>query len=596
MLPNKITDEIRGRRMTDRARERIAAVGAALDEAEPVGDASESGPPDADESALAREPRNDLGNGRRLIARHGADMIYVAGADWHIWDERRFARGTRVRDHQTPNAVLRVHDMVDKIAAEADALEADLTARLQAAIDDGRILEAKEIKAERAAIAGAVDRHRKWGVSSGNSNKIAGALAQARPRLTRESEEMDRDPWLLTVENGTLDVAPDTRRGWVPPPADAEGCGDRALPSALLRDHDRADLITRLAPVVYDRRARAPKWEAMLEFVQPDPEIRLYLQRLFGYIATGGTGEQVFVVFWGNGKNGKSTVVQTIVALLGDYAAAVNPKVFMAGANDDGTKANPALARLRAKRFVSCSEPDDEDRIGEGLIKLVTGGGKMPVRDLFESETEVLPTWKLIFDTNHQPTIRGTDLGIWRRVHMVPWLQHIPSESQVKDYHLVLLEEEAPGILNWVIEGARMWREEGLDPPPAVVEAVEEYRRTQDPLQEFIESCTIPTPGAVGPSATDLYRAYCWWSEQNSRSPMKPNSFGRQMNKRGMGARGEKATSKYGGINHYRNLELMPVAVPPIDWVPQSERGRGGGGKSWLDRGRDDDDGAGLDV
>lgn len=536
---------------------------------------------EVDDLALARLPKNDMGNAERLRARSGQDLIYVPGADWFVWDGRRFARGTRTRDTQSPEATRCVHQMVKAIPREAAVMAEFLRQDLERAVAGGEMDGPKEIAARQKLNDEWVQSHRKWAVSSGNSAKIAGALAQARPYLTRLADGLDVDPWLLNLQNGTLDLRPDTREGYEADTPDGgyDGCSDRPPPPLpVLRAHDRADYLTSLAPVAYDARAQAPRWEDFMSMIQPDEEIRLYLQRLAGYTITGSTGEQVFAVHWGNGQNGKSTFAQVIGGLLGDYASIVKPAVFMANGQQDGDKAQPGLAKLRAKRFVSASEPSEDAKLGEDLIKAVTGQDKVPVRDLFETEIDMPVAWKLWLDTNFKPNIRGLDLGIWRRVHLIPYLEKIPEGKKIKDFHKILIAQEGPGVLNWCVQGMRQWLERGLDPPRAVLDAVDEYKREMDPLSDFLDQATEVVTDDPGCTATELYHAYCYWSEQAARTPMTSNAFGRQMTKRGRGSR------KVEGINRYRETVIVRDAWPPHDWIPPVER-KGGGGKTHRDGG-----------
>ncbi|MBK3798629.1 hypothetical protein GAY33_05180 [Azospirillum brasilense] len=519
------------------------------------------GPPD--NAKLARLPQSDLGNAGRLRARFGADLAYVTGEGWHHYDGKRYARE---RDDPPPAVMKLVHRMVRAIHDEAAALDVALKEARDAAVAAGTL--SGEALTERAKLdRDIVASQHKWSIRSGNSDKIAGALKQARPYLTHDVEAMDADPFVVNLANGTLELFPAAA------PAAFDGCSDAALPEPQLRDHDRADLITRLAPVVWTKDATGGRWEAFLRQMQPDDTIRLYLQRLAGYCATADNGEQVFAIHWGNGKNGKSTFVECITGVLGDYVQVVDPRVFMTNPNADAGKANPALAKLRGIRLVSASEPSEDSKLGEDLIKAVTGGGKIAVRDLFQAEKEYRPTWKLWFDTNFKPVIRGLDLGIWRRIHMVPWICTVPEGQRVKDYHKILLAEEGEAILRWIVEGARMWREHGLAPPPAVLEAVEEYKRESDPLFDFLEGATHEVDVAArGPSATELYTAYAWWSEQNGRTPMTDNAFGRCMTKRG------RPSKKVEGIMRYKGLTLLPTAHAPSDYVPPRKHAKGGGG------------------
>lgn len=530
-----------------------------------------SGDGDCSDLGCARLPRNDIGNGERFRRRFGSNVTNVTGAGWHCYDG---ARHKREMDDPPPNVMQRVHDMVAAIQAEADALQLHLKEDREAQEAGGKIDSQKSLEEREKADAEKEAAHRKWGISSGNSARIDGALRQARPYLTRDVEQMDPEPFVINCANGTLDLWPEPEE-----PPDYDGCSDEGLPPPILRPHRRADLITRLAPVKWNPAATGAKWQAFLEMIQPEEEMRLYLQRLAGYTATGDAGEQVFAVLWGDGKNGKSTFVQALLGVLGDYCATVDPRAFMAGGQgQDASKPNPTLAKLRPIRFVSASEPSEDAKLGEDLIKTVTGGNRISVRDLFQAEMEYRPRWKLWFDTNHKPVIRGMDLGIWRRVHLVAFTETVPPERRVKDYHEILIREEGEAIFRWIVDGARAWKERGLDPPDSVSNAVDEYKRQSDPLFDFLDSCCFEEPNAAGPTATDLYRAYVHDCELNGKTPVTQNRFGRLMTNRGRPAR------KVEGVNRYKGLRLLDNAVPDAGWMPGggAKRGRDGGGQSGL--------------
>lgn len=546
----------------------IDEVGRALDAAGEIavdavedGDGSD-GPPD--EVELANLPQNDLGNAKRLRRRYGCDIVYVIGENWHTWDRRRYLRERSDMPHE---AMKLVHKTVEAIHNEANALRAALQDERDALVAQGT-LQGEALAARQKADRERVSALRKWATRSGNSDKIAGALKQARPYRKRDADEMDADPYLINCANGTLELFPAA-----PPEILYDGCSDEGPPLPRLRDHAREDLITRLAPTEWrGAEVRGEKWERFLRLIQPEEDIRLYLQRLAGYSATADNGEQVFSIHYGNGANGKSTFVECIAGVLGDYVQTVDPRVFMSNPNADAGKANPALAKLRGIRMVSASEPSEDSKLGEDLIKAVTGGGKIAVRDLFESEKEYRPTWKLWFDTNHKPTVRGLDMGIWRRIHMVPYLVTVPKEDRVKDFHKILLAEEGPAILAWIAEGARLWREQGLAPPAKVLEAVEEYKRESDPLFDFLDSSVAEIEGERGPAAAELYTAYAYWCEQNGRTPISDNAFGRKMTRRGL------PSKKSEGINRYKGLKLIDSAKPPADYLPPGKARKHGGG------------------
>ncbi len=231
------------------------------------------------------------------------------------------------------------------------------------------------------------------------------ALAESEPVIAVAPTMLDADPWALTVENGTLD-----------------------LRSGQLRSHRPEDLITKLAPVVYDPEAEAPAWQAFIKHIMNgDGDMCAYLQRLSGYSMTGETSEQTMFVPFGAGANGKSTKLNTIRGVLGDYAKDTPPETLLAkripGASND-------LARLQGARFVTAMETEAGNQLAEARVKQLTGGDPITARFLYGEYFEYVPQFKLFMATNHRPRIQGTDNGIWRRIHLIPSMCPSPRMSR----------------------------------------------------------------------------------------------------------------------------------------------------------------------
>ena len=249
--------------------------------------------------------------------------------------------------------------------------------------------------------------------------------------------------------------------------------------------------MTKLVPGEYDPKAACPVWKNFLDTVfAGDADLIRYVQKAVGYSLTGDTSEQCVFFLYGTGSNGKSTFLSTIRQVFGDYAANVQPETLMVKPSSSGG-ANSDIARLKSARFVTSTEPNEGMRLNEGLIKQLSGEDSVTARKLYSDEFEFLPEFKLWMGANHKPIIRGTDTGIWRRVHMIPFEVSISDEK--KDKHLPgKLRGEIAGILNWAVEGYRLYASEGLKMPGAVAKAVAEYRHEMDSISQFLEECTEP--------------------------------------------------------------------------------------------------------
>lgn len=423
------------------------------------------------------EHLTDMGNAARLVRLHGADLRYCyPWARWLHWDGGRWAV-----------------DDCGEVTRRAKATIKTLFTEAATADDDTAKALAKHALRSQAL------------------QRINGmvTLAQSEPGIPVRPGELDLDPWLLNVQNGVLD-----------------------LRSGVLRAHDRANLLTKMAPVAYDPSATCPTWEAFLTRVMGgDAELIHFLQRAIGYSLTGDTSEQAIFIFFGTGANGKSTFLETIRGLLGDdYARQVRTETLMDGQR--GTGPTEDLARLKGARFVSARETEEGKRLAEALIKELSGGDTLTARFLYSESFEYKPAFKLFLGANHKPVIRGTDYAIWRRIRLVPFAVTIPPEEQDKQLPQKL-QAELPGILAWAVRGCRDWQQSGLGAPAAVTEATTAYRAESDVLSAFLAECTVADPkGEV--QAKLLFEAYKTWAEDNGEKPMTAQMFGRRLTERGL--------------------------------------------------------------
>ena len=299
------------------------------------------------------------------------------------------------------------------------------------------------------------------------------------------------------------------------------------LRNGELMPHAPEFMMTKMCLSEYDIRNGKPKmWLKFLDDVcNGDQELIRYLQKCVGYSLTGSTREQCAFFLYGLGNNGKSTFLDTIADMLGNYAANAQPDTLMTKRNDMGGGANSDIARLKSARFVVTEEPSEGVRLNEGLVKQLTGGGKVTCRFLFGDEFEYEPEFKIWIATNHKPVIRGTDVGIWRRIRLIPFEVNIPKEKVDKGLKYKL-REEMPQILRWAVEGCMLYAKEGLEMPACVRKATDEYKNEMDLLQTFVDACVIIDYTVVkGVPANELYAAYVRWAEQNNEYVMTSRKF-----------------------------------------------------------------------
>lgn len=305
------------------------------------------------------------------------------------------------------------------------------------------------------------------------------------------------------------------------------------LRNGELIPHDSSFMMSKMCACDYDISGKKPKlWFKFLdEITNGNKELQDYIQRCVGYSITGSTAEQCAYFLYGIGNNGKSTFLDTLSDMLGGYSSNAQPETIMMKKFSDGG-AGPDIARLKASRFVTSEEPTEGVRLNEGLLKQLTGGSKVTCRFLYGDEFEYTPEFKIWIATNHKPIIRGTDLGIWRRIKLIPFEVNIAKEKVDKDLKRKL-KSEFPQILRWAVEGSIKWREKGVKDPKCVQVAVKDYKNEMDLLAGFVDECieidyteTRKTP------ASDLFQAYSRWAKANNEYEMSSKKFFSEMTRK----------------------------------------------------------------
>lgn len=374
----------------------------------------------------------------------------------------------------------------------------------------------------------------KWAQKSESASALRNmiTLARAIPGVLVKHTDLDAQPWLLNVLNGTID-----------------------LRTGRLRRHSPDDLLTVQAPTLYDPEATAPLWEACLERWQPDPTMRAYLQQIVGTGATGQAIEHLFVNL-GPGGNGKSKFYGAVAHVLGDYVVVPHKSLITVQKHEQH---DTIKARLFGARLAIASETDASDRLDEAKVKELTGSDLLEARRMREDPWQFRPSHTMVMHTNHRPTVRGVDEGVWRRIRLIPWNVSIPLVEQ--DDHLAeKLQAESSGILNWILAGVAIWRDHGFTEPSSVAEATAGYRASQDSLAAFLDEYTRPVEGHQV-ATRDLVDAYERWCETTGEPPLNPTAFGRALTDRGF------ALSK--NRRHRIGLRLV---FPESDDTPESEQ------------------------
>gem|GEM_PF-649413 len=372
----------------------------------------------------------------------------------------------------------------------------------------------------------------KHALDSESSARLSAMLTVGQALLPVAPEVLDQDTDLLNVANGTLD-----------------------LRTGELRPHDRADWLTRLAPVVYDPDAACPLWDAFLHRVMGGNErLIAFLQRAVGYSLTGQTNEQVLFLLYGVGANGKSTFLETVRALTGDYSTTADFTTFL---KRDSEGARNDLARLVGTRLVSAVEAEAGKPLAEALVKQLTGGDTITARFLFKEFFDFRPQFKIWLAANHKPGIYGSDHGIWRRIRLVPFTVTIP-EAERDPRLTAKLAEELPGILAWAVRGCLAWREHGLGLPEEVRAATASYQDEMDALAGFLEErCVVEDAAQV--TAKEVYESYKTWAEANGEKPRAQKTIGVILREKGfVQAKAAKGVRCWRGLRLRREGEAVP--------------------------------------
>ena len=340
------------------------------------------------------------------------------------------------------------------------------------------------------------------------------SLAKSDERILVYTDAINSNPSLLNLQNGTFDMH-----------------------SGEFRKHSQVDLITQIANVNYEPDAECPKWMEALRLIFDDDETLLrFNQQILGYSLAGDTGEHILPIAYGDGCNGKSFLWNAIIELAGDYGTIAHESLLMGDRNAHPTE----KASLYQKRIVAISEPEQGSKMRESRVKELTGDSVITARRMREDFWTFTRTHTFWLSTNHLPRVSGTDNGIWRRIKLIPFAVDLRNKVKpIPDYHLRVIEDEGPGILNWLLAGYRDHKQHGFVEPAVVTDANAGYRGDQDHIGGFVADCCIESAECIV-SGRDLYNSYQRWGGSWSQT-----AFGKAVSERY-----EKKTPTFGP---YRN-------------------------------------------
>lgn len=438
--------------------------------------------------------RSHLRMAERMATEHGGHLRYAHGLGWLVWDGARWKPDT---DGEPMRRAIEVVKSARRAAGKQDATLADDAKSAESASGLKGILE--------------IARH-------------------LRP-LAVAADRLDTDPYLLNCANGTVD-----------------------LRTGEIKDHDPADLITRVAGCGYDPAADGPTFDRFLSEIFPLADVRSYVQRLAGYALLGKVTEHVLPIFTGTGCNGKTTLIELALKAFGDYGIMADPELLTEHPHGQHPTGQ---ADLLGVRLAVMQETDAGRRLAVATVKRLTGGDKIRARKMRADFFEFDPSHTAVMVTNHKPRIPGDDPAAWRRVRVIPFDRVIEHPDPSLPDRLAL---ELPAVLRWLIDGYRAYAESGLADPDIVTERTAAYRVSSDSMGRYLAECTMQRE-RIKTKARDLFESWREWCGQNGEVPGSEVEFSDSMAARGY----DKHRTAKGIV--YEGIGIVSDDAPGPDWA-----------------------------
>jgi putative DNA primase/helicase len=414
----------------------------------------------------ARFIGTDVSNACKFVELFSAGVRYCFGTDrWYAFDDGMWA----------PDESERTLELAE-LVGQAYVLE------LGQSLDD----ELKAKKLLRAAL------------ELRQAHKLQRLLETARRKLVVPIEKLDADPGLLGTPGAVV-----------------------SLGDGVARPGRPEDFITMSTRVAYRAKAECPAFLGFLRRITGEnPAMMGFIQRAFGYSLTGDTSERCFFLCWGRGCNGKTTLLEILRAVAGDYGGEIDSSAFLY--NPQGERIPNDLAAQRGKRLVTCTELPEGHGLDENVVKKLCGQDLVRVRFFRQEWFNYRPAFKLWIATNNLPRIRETNRAIWDRIRLLEFNQEIGQDEIVPNLAQNIIAAEAEGILAWGVQGAGEWRRTRLNPPAEVLGAGMQYRNREDVVGEYLIERTAAEEGGVV-SKHALYADYVDWAKPDK--PMSAKAF-----------------------------------------------------------------------
>lgn len=418
---------------------------------------------------IERFHHTDLGNSEMMAALYGEDLKFCSSwKKWLVWDGTKWAIDEKRKIYQKATQTIKQMYRLGTKIKDPDKRSTVMK----------HVVKTEAVTKIRAMIE----------------------LASSHSDIAVSPDELDIDPWLLNAVNGVID-----------------------LKTIELKSHDKKHLITKIIPVEFNERAQCNRWLQFLDEVIGNKAAIDFIQLAIGCSLTGIQKDHKFFILYGNGANGKSTFLNTILKLLGDYGIQTPTETLLI--KHGGSGISNDIACLKGARFVSAVEAQEGRRLNETLIKQLTGGDPISARFLYAENFTFNPQFKLWLGTNHKPVIRENTHAIWRRICLIPFTNEIPSAEQDKELQ-EKLKSELPGILNWALEGCLRWQKHGLPDrmPQTIDAATTTYRTEMDVLSSFLNECCMLDPEAMIGSS-ELYGVFSSWCKDTWDSTLTIRGF-----------------------------------------------------------------------
>jgi putative DNA primase/helicase len=374
-------------------------------------------------------------------------------------------------------------------------------------------------------------------VSWKDANGIENSIKMLRDESYSQSTEFDTDPFLFLCKSGVID-----------------------LRTIDLRSIKPSDRLHKLSPVVFDPKAECPQWEQFLdETFMNNRELIIFIQKFCGYTLTANTREEKFLILEGGGQNGKSTLLEVMAGILGEYGIPVPFATFKDAKWDQGGNAHQAdIVQLIGARFIRSVEVKERARLNVERLKSLTGNDMMSARPPHARDyIKFYPVGKIWLAVNHLPKIYDTTSSCWRRLLRIPFSYIVPPEKRILDFSKKLLREESSGILNWMLDGCLVWQHDGIEPIPEVVlKATEEYQLASTPVRRFVSE--EYQTGQFQVLCKDFYDSFIvWWKREFGEiEPVSRTEVGLELRRLGFNTRTFKNRKYY-------------IGLKPKDYVPE---------------------------